>query len=92
MLEACTQAKVQRMKPYLQLPLKEFKFKLKMVAQEETSRGNFPVAGRRFPTHGHMPGQRSNSFGPGFSRTNAINEIQEINPDQSLSGARAQGN
>ena len=40
MLEACSYHQKQKMKPYLLLPMKEFKFKLKMIVQEEHGRFN----------------------------------------------------
>ena len=38
MLEACSQYQRQRMKPFLLLSMKEFKFKLKMIVQEDGGR------------------------------------------------------
>ena len=38
MLEACSYHQKQKMRPYLLLPMREFKFKLKMVVQEEQGR------------------------------------------------------
>ena len=38
MLEACSYNQRQKMKPYLLLPMKEFKFKLKMIVYEENGR------------------------------------------------------
>lgn len=54
MLEMCSQWQKQRMKPYIFLPLKEFKFKLKMMVSEDT--GRYPAG-----TNGNQPGSSTNN-------------------------------
>lgn len=105
MLEACSQGQRQQMKPYILLPMKEFKFKMKMIAQEErSSGGNSFYSNRRFPQHAPALEQRENSGrnmpNSNFPRVNAVREAtsttsQEYGRNfapQEVQDARFQGN
>ena len=63
MLDACTYQQRQRMRPFLFLPMREFKFKLKMVAQDDGGRfnGNFSE-NRPSRFNGNFSGNRPSRF------------------------------
>ena len=57
MLQTCSYQQRKKMQPFLLLPMREFKFKLKMVSQEENDR-----------FHGNFSGNTHNRFNGNFSR------------------------
>ena len=86
MLQACSEPQRQKMKSYLLLPLRDFKFKMTMMVQEDT--------GRRYGgSNNFQNNQRYNQGKPYYNQSQQINammpELAITNPDQAPSFPRS---